>query len=257
MKKTLILSGMVFVVYISMTAVCWAGGNGPVEPLGTAKFALSGEYNNVLDMDLKKNGDVTGGEVEESYQGYAKLAVGISDNVNLYARLGAANLKEKLKWSNNTSHTIKYDNGLLWGIGGNGIYDLGNNFGIGGNLQIDAWFVDADSISGDNSPTFVDKGSLNNSEFQASLYLKYTCDLGVKITPYAGGYYSYFDSRIDKTLKYQDTNGTIYTCGDIKNDDNFGVLLGLDVTATDKITLNIEGRFIAETAVTCGVCYKF
>ena len=256
MKRALIFM-VIGLVCVSMAAVCRAGGSGPVEPLGTAKFALSGEYNGVFDMDLKKNGDITGGEVEESHQGYAKLAVGVSDNVNLYARLGAANLEEKLKWNNSTSHTIKYDNGLLWGIGGNGVYDFGNNFGIGGNLQLDAWFTDADSISGDNSPTFVNKGSLNNYEFQTSLYLKYTYNLGVKLTPYAGGYYSYFNSKIDKTIRYQDSNATTYTPGDMKNDDNFGLLAGVDIAATDKIVLNVEGRFIAETAVTGAVSYKF
>jgi hypothetical protein len=41
-------------------------------------------------------------------------------------------------------------------------------------------------------------------------------------------------------------------------DDNFGAFLGTDIyIIPDKLSVNIEGRFIDETSGTIGVTYRF
>ena len=258
MSKSVILMGTAVFV-LGLAASCYAGSIGPVEPLGAMKVRLDGEYNGIFDRDIDSSGAMTGGEIQESHQGYAKLAVGINDWANVYAKLGVANLEQKLNWNVPSSYTIEYEYGPLWGIGGNALHNFGNNFGIGTDVQFNMWFTDADSISGTNSPTFINKGSLKNWDFQTALYVTYTYEVGAeyKIIPYAGGYYSNFQADIDDTIRYQDSGGTQYTVGDSEAEDNLGILVGMNVQFSENMAFNLEGRFIAETAATVGASYKF
>jgi hypothetical protein len=257
MKKLIVFVGIA-VFAISIVNTCHAASIGPVEPLGPMKVAVDAEYNGIFDRDIEESGPMTGGQIEDTNQGYVQLGLGLTDWANVYARLGAANLEQKINWNNGRTQTLKYDYGFLWGVGGNALYRFGNNFGIGGDIQFDMWFTDADSISGTNSPTFTDKGSLKNWEFQTAAYLTYDYEIGVdsKITPYAGGYYSEFGADIDKAISFQD-NDTAYSVGDSEGDDKFGLLAGINVAFSENISAKIEGRFIAETAATAGVSYKF
>lgn len=259
MKRLMFVFCLAALAIISYTyGVCYAGSLGPIEPLGALKPAISVEYNGVYDRDLEESGTMTGGEINASSQFYVQGALGLADWANIYARLGTANLEQKINWNNGRNQTIKYDYGLLWGVGGNALHNLGNNFGIGGDMQFNMWFTDADSISGTNSPTFTDKGSLKNYEFQTAAYFTYIYEMGAasKIVPYLGGYYSYFKANIDKSIVFQD-NDTQYTADDSKGDDLFGLLVGTDVSFNENMSFKLEGRFIAETAFTAGMTYKY
>ncbi len=263
MKRIVILA-LVGVFIMGMAKVGLAAGIGPVEPLGAMKVEVSGEYNSILDKDIKKNGTITngnastGGEVRESTQGYAKVSMGMNDWANIYAKLGTANFEEKLKWNNGKSQTIEYEYGLLWGIGANGLYDLGNNLGIGGDIQVDMWYNDLKSLKGDDSPALINSGSIKSLEFQTAVYLTYAIEVAtdLKVVPYVGGCYSYFKAAIDSTISYSDTSDT-YTRGDAEGDDAFGLLAGTKIAVGKNLSVNVEGRFISETAVTAGLSYKF
>jgi len=252
-----VLAGIaLFVAGIARTAS--AGGLGPVEPLGSMKSAISVEYNGILDKTLKKSGDMSKGRVENSNQVYAQYALGVGDMANIYGKLGTADLETKYTWTTGgRSQTVKYDYGLLWGIGGNFLYDLGNKFGIGGDAQMDMWFNESNSVTGDNSPVFTNKGRSNSYDIQASAYLTYTMEMGtsMKLVPYAGGYYSFFRTK-NTDVKYAD-NTYSYQLGDTDGKDKFGILAGANMNCGQSVTLNLEGRFIAETALTAGLSYKF
>jgi hypothetical protein len=44
---------------------------------------------------------------------------------------------------------------------------------------------------------------------------------------------------------------------DFENEDNFGIFTGADVIFNDVFSINCEGRFIDETAVTAGAKVRF
>jgi len=78
-----------------------------------------------------------------------------------------------------------------------------------------------------------------------------------KIIPYIGGYYSYFNINYRKNTIYTDDT-YIYTAeGNTKSKDNFGVLLGLSIPVLKNFSYKLEGRFIAETAMSVGAKYRF
>lgn len=260
MKRLAVILAVISFV-AGMVGTCYAASLGPVEPLGANKCEVGVEYNSVVNRDLDKAGAVTKAEVDESNQVYAKLALGVGDYLNVYGKLGMADLNQKVTWNSdydNRSQTLGFNNGLLWGVGANGLYDLGNNVGIGGDVQLDMSFNDVDSITASNATSFSSSGSLRNTEIQASVYMTYTLQPAenFKIVPYAGGYYSYFKAAIDDAIKYADTLYE-YTLRDLEGKDNFGLLLGVNVHALKNISVNVEGRLIGESAVTAGISYRF
>ena len=260
MRKLAVM--VVAVLFIAgMSGICYAAGLGPVEPLGAKKCDIGVEYNAIIDRDLDTSGGVKKGNDVESSQAYAKMIFGVGDYFNVYGKLGAADFEEKITWKSdydNRSQTLDYGSGRLWGVGGNGLYDFGNNVGVGGDVQFDMWFNEIDSVTATNVTAFSDAGSLKNYEFQASLYTTYTFTPAedFKFIPYAGGYYSYFKSAVGDAIKYADTMYN-YTLVDLEGEDSFGLLVGANVAALKNFSLNIEGRFIAETAVTAGLSYRF
>jgi len=221
-------------------------------------LSVGGEGNFVLDRKLEKSGSMTGGKIEESNQISANVNFQPVKFFNGYLKLGTANLEEKINWDVGRSQKIKFDYGLLSAGGANLMYDFGNNFGVGWDNQLTWWHAKADSVSGDNSPSITSKGSVNNYDYQSTIYGKYTIDVGNSnlITPYLGACYSWFKSAIDKEIKIQDST-YIYTYGDTKNDDKAGIVTGVNYSCGKHLLLNLEGRFISETAVTVNASYRF
>jgi len=261
MNKIIIFVAVALLV-IAFAGIGYASSLGPVEPLGPMKVGVGVEYNGIYsrDLDISQSEGVADDEVKLSNQGYVELAMGITDWCNAYARLGTANMKEKINWDFGRNQTINYNNGLLWGIGSNALYNMGNNFGIGGDIQFNMWFTDGSSVSGSNSPTFTQKGSLSVTDFQTAIYLTYTYEppgTTSKIIPYIGGYYSRFNIHWRKSTIY--TDGTyIYTSeGNTRSKDDFGALVGINIPVSENFSYKLEGRFIAENAMSIGAKYKF
>jgi len=69
--------------------------------------------------------------------------------------------------------------------------------------------------------------------------------------PYLGVRYS--DLRQNYKVVLEDESSKIK----FKADDNFGVFVGTDFKITDTWKLNLEGRFVDETAMSLGATYKF
>jgi len=250
---------LVAIVFMGAAGICHAAAIGPMEPLGPMKVSMGPEYNGMYGRDLDNSGAINSGEVRASNQVYMDIVLGLTDWANVYTKLGAANLQDKLNWSNGRNQTIKYDYGFLWGLGGNCLFDIGNDFGVGADAQINTWACDADSISGQGSPVFTEKGSARAYEFQAAAYFTYSYDVGAdsKIIPYLGGYYSYFKINNNKTNKYEDDTYTYVEDGNITGKDNFGLLAGLDVKYYENVYVKLQGRFLAETAASVGISYKY
>ena len=260
MRKVIIFAGLMLFV-TGVAGICHAAAIGPVEPLGPLKVSIGPEYNSTSGRDLDKasDTDLTGGEVKASNQPYLEISLGIGNHANAYTRFGAANLEQRLDWSNGRNQTIKYDYGFLWGLGGNYLFDIGNNFGIGGDAQFNTWACDARSISGSNDTFFTEKGSMRAYEYQVAAYITYKQDVGVdsNLIPYLGGYYTYFKINTGKDNKFEDNDYGYINEGSIKGRDKFGVLAGCDMKASEHLYIKLQGRFIAETAGTIGVSCRY
>jgi outer membrane protein W len=261
MEKCKVVGLFLVVCFFVFSNSAMAGQVGTSIPIAEKQgigLSVGAEGNFVLDRDLEKTGALTSGKIEESNQVSANVNFQPTKFFNGYLKLGTGNLEEKFNWDVSRSQTIKFDYGLLSAGGANLMYDFGNNFGAGWDNQITWWHAEVDSVSGDHSPTVTSKGSVNNYDYQSTLYVKYTINTGDDnlLTPYVGACYSYFKSKIDKEIKIQDDT-YIYTYGDIENDDKIGVVVGLNGNLGKSILLNLEGRFISETAVTINASYKF
>jgi opacity protein-like surface antigen len=68
-------------------------------------------------------------------------------------------------------------------------------------------------------------------------------------TPYLGAKYS--DVRIKSKVDEVDVKFKF------KADDNVGAFVGISYKIMEKLKVNLEGRFIDETAMSFGLTYKF
>ena len=263
MKKAVVMCTVT--LFIVSMGICYAGGLGPVEPLGPETCEVGIEYNGIMDKDLEGSGSIKtkGTEVDWCNQVYLKAALGVGSFLNIYGKLGAANLKQQIKWNDDylgRTQTLEYDEGVFWGVGTSGLYDFGNQIGLGGDFQFNMWYNDINTVDGSEVTYFQTggSGSLENCEIQTSLYMTYTFQPAedFRFVPYLGGYYSYFESSIDDPIKYADAVFA-YELKDLENDDKFGLLVGANISALENVAVNLECRFLAETAFTGGLSCRF
>jgi hypothetical protein len=94
---------------------------------------------------------------------------------------------------------------------------------------------------------------------QIAPYLTYDIKIkeNVKIMPYLGGYYSFYN--IYKGIAFIDDSSGWYTTEDekLRSKHKLGVLAGFEMLFLKQLILKLEGRFLAETAVTTSLMYKF
>lgn len=224
----------------------------------SGKWTISVEDNYIYKTSIKATGQVTGGEIKNVNQIYGKINYDLLKNLGIYLKIGTANLEQKLKWDIGVSQTIKYDYGLFAGAGLKCHFPLVSNFGVGGDAQVNWWHNKARTITGTDDPSLIDKGTIDNLNAQGTIYLDYNYALNdkVSITPYAGIYYSYFRSFEEKDRTFHDSTYT-YTGGDIETRHPVGPVAGLSVKINKNLSLNIEGRFVAETAISGGASFRF
>lgn len=260
MRIRKVLAGVVL-----LTLVCfnfsYAADLGPIRALGNKKICIGIENDYVFSRPLKAKVDIVGGKIKESNRNSMLLGLGVTDYFNVYTRLGGGNLSENVKWAGGPEQTIDYKYGFIWGVGVNASYALKNNFGLGLDAQFDMASNKAKSISGSSDPVFDDggKGTIKIYETQIAPYLTYDIKIkdDIKIMPYLGGYYSFYN--IYKGIAFVDMEDNFFTTEDekIRNKNKLGVLGGIEISFLKRLSLKIEGRFLAETAVSTSLKYKF
>ena len=96
------------------------------------------------------------------------------------------------------------------------------------------------------SEVFPSKGKVTLQEWQVGPFVGYKT---MNFTPYAGVKYS------DVRLKFK-AEDVAYK-SKFKADDHFGAFVGLTYEVIPQLKLNLEGRFIDETALNFNVIFKF
>ncbi|MCD6094095.1 MAG: outer membrane beta-barrel protein [Candidatus Omnitrophica bacterium] len=278
MKKLILLS---LVTLLCMPLTVYAASIGGVETQGAGKFTLGLDQEFVFDRDTK---DVsvseivettiaaTGklkSEVDKMYRTMLKISYGLFDNLDVYVKLGMADFEAKGKksgiWENSAtgdtgiweaSTKLRGDNAFAYGFGVKGTYPLEDDWIIGcdvlylrhkndfkatGTLSV---YDDTGTPIPIDDPSESWKGDMT---FQAWHVAPYIAKEIENFVPYFGVKYS------DQRIEYKSEDSKIK----FKANDNFGVFLGTDYKIAENWTLNLEGRFIDETAMSFATTYKF
>lgn len=278
-KKVLCLG--LLILLVACTNV-FAGGSGNCietarvksEHLGVGAVAF--EYNLVTERinDLYDGlVDADNIKVEDLSQVYGKITWGrTTDKIlwlpatdyNLYFKAGACNYDVKFK-DDGVSVKAELESGVYTGVGANALFPLKEvnelcSINWGGDIQLNCFFNGADDVTR-NGETVNSDGYFYGIDGQIATYV--TCNYDIpeiktELIPYLGVYYSWIVvgtlAELDYTVANTEYDESIGGAFDVLS---FGMLLGLDMNITDYLTLNVEGRFIGETALTTGATFKF
>lgn len=279
MKKLIVLS---LVILFCLPLAVYASSIDGVETQGQGKFAMGLGQEFVFDRDGKTLtltetiGTITINEkikteIDEMYRTMVKAGYGLLDNLDVYVRLGVANPDYKGKvdatWTDSAgvppldkgtitgSAKYKGDSAFAYGFGMKGTYDLKNDWLVGCDVQylrhkndykassILSSYDDTGTKIGEDTNEW--KGEITFYEWHIAPYV--AKKLG-NFVPYLGVRYS--DARLKDKNEWGVTTK-------IKADDNVGMFLGTDYKLGENWKLNLEGRFIDETAMSFGATYKF
>lgn len=239
-----------------------AVGIGEAETQGQGELSVAIEQEIVFerDMELKSISPDVGTQAtdmkfDEMYRTDVKISYGMLDNFDIFVKLGGASFEMEEEWRTTTPEvgSIKDDaeTSFMWGIGMKGTLSLEDDWMLGVDVQYLAHDNDYDGRI-DNRTTPADSedysGEMEVEEWHVAPYIAKAIN---SFTPYVGVKYS--DVRIENN--YTTSSGS--TKEKREADENVGVFIGLDYKIDTVWKLNIEGRFIDETAMSLGAMYKF
>jgi hypothetical protein len=293
MKKT-ILVGLLMVA-LSLPSIGWAATVGNIAETQGAlgKFSLGLEYDGVFDRDMDwKSGSLTvtgpDGTVTESFpfpgdriedmeidsnRVFLKGALGLHPNVDIFLKLGMADANWEAKYNEPgyPDEKIEFEDDwdFAWGIGAKikifetlgGLRFMADGQYLSYKVDGDVKDFDSDVLEElqllDPTATFSSDSETEIEEWQVALYVNQTFG---NFSPYAGVKYSEYDLDFEFKGSGQ-VLGNPYSLkvkGDAEADDNFGIFLGTDIyVIPNLLSINIEARFIDETAGTFGLTYRF
>lgn len=234
------------------------------ETQGKGKLGLGIYESFIFSKDLKfKSASGLGAtqtlknaKVDSENETMLKTSYGILDNLDVYFKLGMANSRGK---GDNYVGAVKYGDDksktgavFAYGFGLKGVYNLKNDWLVGCDLQYlrsshEAETTETVVATGVSSSTKYK--SVVSQEWHVAPYLAKRIN---NFTPYLGVKYS--DSR--DTLKKSSAAGWLDNVK-YEADDNVGVFVGTDYKIGEHWKLNIEGRFVDETAMSFGASYRF
>lgn len=228
-----------FVFSSSMANAASVGGKLPEK----GKLIIGAETNFITEKDVK---NVTQNQAAKlkSNQYLAVASYGILDRLALKLKLGTGDLRYT-----DVDDKLNTDEGFLWGIGidseayrnENGLrLLLGAQYFSAGDLDTESKYLDPNDTF-----TFESWREWQISALIAKDMARFMPYLGIK----------YSDFEIDG--KWYDSSAAATTTSKIKEDDNVGVFLGTDYKISEACSLNLEGRFIDERAVSAGISWKF
>ena len=246
--KRLILLGIV--LFLCLPVAVYAASIGGAETQEKGKLAIGLDQEFVFDRDMKyikgiENVQSAAVEIDSMYRTLAKISYGLLDNFDVYVKLGTADAKVKgpitTVAEGERIYSAKTDNAFAWGLGAKATYEFAKDWFLGADTQYLTHKHNGHSSSGPSNWN----ADYTFQEWQVAPYIAKR--LG-NFVPYGGVKYS------DLRMKDKDKNGSTTK---YKADDNFGVFLGTDYKIGKNFSLNIEGRFVDETAMSFGASYRF
>ncbi len=264
MRKLIVLS---LITFFCLPLFAYASSIGGAETQGKGKVTVGLDQEFIIDRNMKSDGAnwLNSGDyvkfvsINNLNRTMLKTSYGILDNLDIYVKLGVVRGRGEdteyrgsgaIIGSADGKDNYKYKNALAYGIGLKGTYPLINEWSLGIDLQ---YLRQKNSFSGqwsDHNPVYSGSysGRATIQEWQIAPYI--AKKLG-NFVPYLG--VKYIDLRAKMTRKDDDEK----QWEKYKADDNVGVFVGTDYKIADNWKLNLEGRFVDETAMSLGATYKF
>ena len=295
MRKTTLLTTVTCAIALPSLVSAATVGNRAETLGGAGKFALGVEYDGVFDRDLELDGgsisigaagfsesETFGGSADgeaESNRVFLKATAGLHPQLDVYAKLGMADVDADVE---DIEFEGDFDFGwglgakaCLFGCGGSGMRIMADaqylRYEVDGDLELGG--VDADTVIRE---LLLDEPEITNAtasmdsetevtEWQVAFYANWTIQ---QWSPYVGVKYSDIDvenetdisgtvSGTDAGVPFTDVPFSADFDADLEADDNFGIFVGTDFNINSNLSLNIEGRFIDETAGSIGLSWQF
>ncbi len=215
------------------------------------------------EVDLTWNRHLKYQDDDTEYYFYGgKVGLLLMDRFIPYTILGAAKAKRQTFDVNENANKVQWETNydFVWGAGGTVLLystepgKIGQgvlSIGIDGrfrqsHLSLDGVVVDGTTYKVDAAEVTASKYEL--LEWQAAFEVAYQYK---QIVPYVGVKYSDAGGKAQATI-----NGNPYQI-DFEGKDNCGIFVGGDIIMNDYATLNVEGRFIDETALSLAGTIRF
>jgi len=274
LKKTLaaIVGGATLLTLASIKPVDAISVGSP-ETQGKGKISVSSDNSFIFDRKFKFKGaenidpkpleDVFGADIESGYQVMLKTSYGVLDNLDVYAKLGWADYKiDSIFQGTRPTGTYSFpfimntDSNLAWGLGMKGKHELGNDWLLGCDLQ---YMRSKHDVKLTKKRTTEATGEFKSSVMQ-DWHAAFSLGKRIKnFLPYFGVRYSdaRFETKgIEDQLVWGPGMDWIYNIK-YKAKNNVGLFAGTDYKLGKNLSMNLEGRFIDETALTAGLTWKF
>lgn len=167
---------------------------------------------------------------------------GMTDDFELDARIGAIDVDYKVEDS------------FTWSAGATWIpFQLASPFGAvlfvdGKYRAINEADYDSVALNGIEFTTFSGSSEASWREWQAAIGLAFKFP---NIVPYIGGKYSNVDQDTEVSIL-----GSSYNT-DTESENQFGPFAGVAIVPNDILSLNVQGRFVDEQAISAELALKF
>jgi hypothetical protein len=262
MKKTLAVMSMLFLVALSVDAFAIGNIGAPTAELKAGQWSIGGDYaysDIDLDTGRMKYTDSEGGsgktpfklaDVKTNFY-YVTLGYGLSDNLEVYGRLGIADIKGKLRWSeyHNYWEGGNFDNDLVWGVGTKFTFYKQGKVRWGATSQM-SWI--------DTSLEWKEAGgkeTVDLSAYDLLVAVGPTVDMGGwKL--YGGPFFYMVNGDADDT--YTEPSYFWKGSADVEEDSSFGGYIGAAIPLAEKIDMTFEVAAISDGwAAGTGVIVRF
>jgi len=267
------------ILLLNLPFVATAGvvGNtaSPDTPKGPGVFTMKQQRNlaikTAVDMEFLTGrdlhaSDATKTEILNGHAYSGKISFVAFDRIEPYFRLGIAQMKAK--WTEaGTEVKLESDDNFAWGVGGKVLiwnFEKPKIKLVGdGSYRIADLDVDKAAIAGQAVSFDTAKSRFLIREWQVALLAATEIDVGTggkeevlgisTLVPYAGVKYSQMYGR----LRLVRSDATFFNPGVVEADHNIGIFAGCDFVGPNSVSLNIEGRFLDETAFSAGLIVLF
>ena len=252
MKKILFLTVLSLILTTSVVSQAAPAGN-PADPvLLTGTYPVKGEA--IVDVVFERELDLSNDNATvEGIWYLGKVGVTLIEKIDVYGLLGTAKLELK-DWTT-SNYDMESDYALAWGGGATILLYETEEYGDGilrcsldGSYRQYEPGIEKVKKSGSEVTGILEK-ELEYREWQVGVGVSYTLD---NLTPYLGVKYS--DCETKMRLHEPAANITKKTAN---SKDVVGVFVGVDYLFAENIALNLEGRFIDETALNVGMKINF
>jgi hypothetical protein len=227
---------------------------------GPLKVSFDADW--IFKKDLEGENNTSNPEFEGQWYLF-RLGYNFFDRIEPYAKIGFSHLKTR--WTEN-SKTIKVEgeNALAVGVGGKVLaFEIPEHrirFSIDGQYLYTDPGVEKAYV--DNPTPNISAGEFKIAEWQIAgivsmefplSYDKHDTSAVYSLIPYLG--VAFFNSDIK--ANFTNSGVTRYDLGTAENSDKLLLITGCDVVSPQNISLNVEGRWIGESAVSGGLTAKF